>query len=190
MQKLINGALKKHVEASAPVLSMVNRSMLFEGDSMGVIYPDGRHEAGKLTSTESAFSVTSEELPSLKTEDFMGRVAGAGKDMGEQIERGLLETMAAAADESGNTFKSDTGLTPSTLLDALEKLYVDFEDDDRNKPVMPSLVSHPDSVDGLMKADQALTPEERSALDERHKRILDAKYEEHMKDVESRKIID
>ena len=69
--------------------------------------------------------------------------------MAGQMERGMLETMLESTKMSGNVLTTDQTMNPNVLLDALEMLLIDFEDDDREKPVKPTMVLHPEVMKNL-----------------------------------------
>jgi hypothetical protein len=190
MQKVVNEVLRKQVKQNAPMLSLVNKKTLCEGDSLGVLYPDGRHTVNEMQYIESKFSVPQKDVPTLKAEEFLGKVTEAAVDMAGQMERGLFKKIDESMKEGGNTIPGNPELGPDSILTALEMITIDFEDDDREKPVRPSLVAAPAAVQKLMEQDAKATPEEKEEYKRREKEIFDKKYEEHLKDLASRKIID
>ena len=190
IKKLIDSVLKEEVRKRAPMSHLVNRHTLHEGDKIGVVYSDGRHEVNELQYVQSEFSVATKDIPTMKPGDFLDKVSAAAEDMAGQMERGLFEKMNDVAQESGNTIPGNPELSPESILVALERLSIDFEDDDRLKAVKPSIVTAPAAYERLKVLDAKLTPEEREDLKRREEAIMDRKYEEHLRDLESRKIID
>lgn len=69
-------------------------------------------------------------------------------------------------------------------------MYINFENDDRSKPIMPTIFAGSEAVKALLESETKLTPEKRASNNERHEIIMDKKYAEHMLDLESRKLID
>lgn len=190
IKKTVDAVLRQKVKQNAPMLSMVNKKTLHEGDKMGVLHADGKHVVTDLQYAESQFTVSQKEVSTLKPEDLLARVSTAAEDMAGQIERGLFKTMDDSVKESGNTIPGNPELGPDSILTALEMISVDFEDDDRTKPVKPSIVAAPAAVQKLMEKEAKATPEEKEEYRKKEEAIMDRKYEEHMADLKSRKIID
>lgn len=190
IKKAVDAVLRQKVKQNAPMLSMLNKKTLHEGDKMGVLHADGRHVVSDLQYAQSEFTITHKEVPTLKPEDLLSRVSTAAEDMAGQIERGLFKTIDDSIKEGGNTIPGNPELGPDSILTALEMISVDFEDDDRTKPVKPSIVAAPAAVEKLMETEAKATPEEKEEYRKKEEAIMDKKYEEHMADLRSRKIID
>ena len=71
LKKLIDKALQQRIEQSAPLYSRVNKKTLYEGDKLGVLYPDGRHEISGLKVAQSQFTIKKDDIPTLKPSDLM-----------------------------------------------------------------------------------------------------------------------
>lgn len=190
IKKTIDALLRQQVKQKAPMLSMINKRTLYEGDKLGVVHSDGKHVVTDLMYAQSEFSITKEEATTMETDEIIAKVSTAAEDMAGQIERGLFKKMDESITESGNVISGNPELTPDSVLTALEMIAVDFEDDDRAKPVKPSLIAHPDTVEKLMALDAKTTPEEKELRNKKEVAIMDKKYEQYMEDLHSRKIVD
>ncbi len=58
------------------------------------------------------------------------------------------------------------------------------------KPILPSIVVHPIVAEKLMEEEATVTAEEKALFDTRQQQILDKKFQDHMTDLESRKLVD
>ena len=190
MKKAIDSVLRTKVKQSAPMLSMVGGKTLHEGDSMGVIHEDGRHVISQFQHAESQFSVSREEMLTMKPDDLITRVSTAAEDMASQMERHLFQTIEESVKESGNTIPGNPELSPEAILTALEMIVVDFEDDDRLKPVMPTIVTGPGAFEKLKEQEEKATEEQKQEYKMKQEAIMDKKYQQHLADLASRKIVD
>ena len=185
IKKAVDAVLREKVRRNAPMLAMVNKKTLHEGDKMGVLHPDGRHVLTDLKFAQSEFFVDKKDIPTMKAGDLLEKVSAVAEDMAGQIERGLFQTIDELIKESGNTISGNPELGPDSILTALEMVSVDFEDDDRAKPIKPSIVAAPDAVKKLIELEAKTTLEEKEAYRKKEEAIMDKKYKEHIKDLES-----
>lgn len=190
IKKVLDTLLKQKVKQSAPVYSMVNKVTLHEGDKLGVFHADGNHKITEMRYIESQFTILDKEIPTLDSDKIVEKVSKAAEDMAGQLERGLFKTLDETMKETGNIIPGNPELGPESILTALEMVSIDFEDDDRNKPVKPSIIAAPAAAKKLIELEAKTTPEEKKEYQRREDEILDRKYKEYMSDLESRTIID
>ncbi|HYD93347.1 MAG TPA: hypothetical protein VEB18_02740 [Candidatus Paceibacterota bacterium] len=190
IKKLLDQVLRQKVKQKAPTMSLGSRKTIFEGTVLSVIQADGTREESEMRAAESTFVISREQIPNTSMTDMIEKIDAAAHDMAGQIERDLFETLKAAIQKSGNTIPGNPPLSPDAILTMLEKMAVDFEDDDRSKPVRPTIIASPEAFEAFQKINAETTPEERAVYDERERVIMDKKYAEYMTDVESRKLID
>lgn len=190
IMKLYNIALRTQVKQSSPILNMVNKKFLFEGDRMGTLASDGSHEISHLKLVESKMVITKEEAPNINQEEVINKLSTMAQDMAGQMERDLLQAMTDAASKNGNTVTGNPELSPEAILIAMEMTHIDFENDDRNKPIKPAIIASPEAVEKLKQTHASSTPEELERFEKRQNEILDKKFQEHVDDLNSRKIVD
>ncbi|MBU4339069.1 hypothetical protein KKD57_05985 [Patescibacteria group bacterium] len=190
IKKTIDLVLQQKVRQNAPLFNMINKKMLHEGNKMGALHANGRHIVNDLQHVQSGFTVAKQDIQKMNANDLIDKVSTVAEDMAGQIERGLFKSIDESIKESGNVIPGNPELSPESILSALEKVSIDFDDDDRSKPVRPSLFAAQAAVKKLMESDAKTTPEEKEIYKKKEKAILDKKYEDHLKDLESRKIVD
>lgn len=190
IKKLYDTILRQKVKQNAPTWSMGSRKTLFEGDKLSVYRPDGTKDMGAMRSAQSEFVIPRKDIPTTTASDMIEKISTAAVDMAGQIERGFFETLDNAVEKSGNWIPGNPALTPEGILKGLEAIWVDFEDDDRSKPIRPTIIAGPEAVEKLKEAEAKTTEEEKRSYQEREKIIMDKKYEEYMTDLRSRKIVD
>lgn len=190
LHKLLTHFMKDKVDENTPLATSVTRRILFEGDSLSVIRADGSHHHGAMTKAESTLAISEEELGSLTNEDFLDKMSASAGDMARIIEKGLIDTLDAVTREAGNTLNIGGQLTPDALLSTLERLPIAFENDDRSKPEVPFMLTHPEVLKQLKQMHDQMPQEQRDALEARRQRILDLKYKEHLSDLNARMLTD
>ncbi len=182
--------LRAKVKQNAPMLSMVNQRIMHEGDKLGIIDQNGEHKISPIKLVQSEFYISNEEAKDIKMEDVISKVISAGEDMAGKIERDILQTIDKSIKESGNIIPGNPELSAEAILAALEMMPIDFEEDDRSRPIRPSLVAAPAAVEKLMQAEASSTEAEKKEYRKKEEKILDKKYTEYIKDIESRIIMD
>lgn len=187
----VNQLLKQKLKEKGTLQSLANRKNLYEGDQFGLVNEDGSSDVGPLQSTESTVTIEKKDLENNASEHLVGKVDELAENMSANIEQGLAKTMLDSAEKNTGAFVKGKGdFSADGMLDALEALPIEFEDDDRSKPVAPFLATDPDTFRKIKEQEAEITPAEQEVFDIRQNAIYDTKYAEHMKDVESRKITD
>ena len=190
IQKFLAVVMHQQMNQKTPMASSGRNKFVYEGDKMGTVFPNGQVRVRELKSLHSEFSIPQKDIKTLGPRELLEKVMGMAEDMASQMERALLQALDEAIEESGNTISFGPDFNTDFLLAGLERMPVNFEDDDRNKPIKPILFAGPDTIEKLK--DQVLhsTPEEREEYDRKEAEILDKKYEEYLEDLASRKIVD
>ncbi len=181
---------KELTERSAPFSHQVKAMKIWEGTRFGVLDEDGSLRVSEIKLFESNFSIPKHEIASISPTQFAQKMADAAAHMGMQMENEMFRMLEEGIKEKNNIDVADKGITPAVLLATLQKISISFKDDDRSQPNMPSLVTSEAVFKKLKEIDANETVEEKKAYQEKLEKILDKKYEEHMEDVSSRKIVD
>ena len=190
IEKMLNFILRQKVRQFSPMLSMFKKKILHEGNKIGVVYEDGRQVIDDLKYMQSEFSIEKKEATTIKADDLLNKLSAAAEDMAGQIERSMMQAIDESICESGNTISANAELGPDSILEALEAVTIDFEDDDRTKPIMPSLMAAPSTIQRLQEMDAKVTPEKMSEYRKKEEEIINQKYEEYINDLNSRRIIE
>ena len=169
---------------------MGSRKILFEGDKLSVYHTNGKSDVNPLRSVQSEFMIPRKDLPTTTAADMIEKLSTAADDMAGQIERGFFETLHKTVDEHDQWIPGNPTLTPEGILKGLEKIWIDFEDDDRSKPIKPTIVAAPGAFEQLKASEATATEEDKRQYQERERVIMDTKYEEYMADLRSRELID
>jgi hypothetical protein len=143
LDRFMSRLMKEQIKQKAPMMSMARHRRYFEGDKLSTTYPDGKKDVREFQLVETQFSISKKDAERISPSDFIGKLSAAADDMAGQIERGIFDTIHQAVTEAGNVLPGDPPLNRETILQALNKVSIDFEDDDRMKPILPSIVVHP-----------------------------------------------
>lgn len=190
IQKAIAYALAAQIKSNTPAINRASRRILHEGDSIGIIEPDGTHRIEMMKHITSEFTLTQQEAAEMHPNDFLAKIYEVGNDMASQMEASLFTKINEAVATSGNTIDSRQGFNRQALLNALDKISITFIDDDRTKPIMPTVMTSPDTVKRLVEEEERYTEEENNSFLKQRDQILDKKYSEFITDLKSRKLID
>ncbi len=182
-------SIRQEIKTKSPLLAMVPKQSLYEGDKTGVLYEDGTHSVEHLNEASSKMSISSKQMRNMSSEDVLTMFSDMSADVANQIEGDAIQAIAKSMADSGNIVNvSEVG--PDIILKGMENVKIYFHNDDRNKPSEQSLIVHPTVSKRLMEIEKKQTPQEKAEFDRKKEEILDKKFEEHMADVKSRKIID
>jgi hypothetical protein len=190
IKKVIDMALREKVKQGATLASMINKKKMHEGDKMGILHADGKLDVSEMNLIESEFTVPKKDVPTITPEEIMTKIDKVADDMAGQMERNLFQALDKGIKEAGRTMPGNPQLTPETMLDALEMIFITFEDDDRQKSSPPSVITSPEVAAKFRELEAAATQEQKDAWEKRRQEILDRKYKEYMDDLNSRKIVD
>jgi hypothetical protein len=190
LDRFMTNLMREQIKQKAPMMSMVRHRRYFEGDKLSTTYPGGKKDVREFQLVETQFSISKKDAETFTPSDFIGKLAAAADDMAGQIERGIFDTIHQAVTEAGNVLPGNPPLNRESILQALDRVSIDFENDDRLKPVLPSIVVHPILAEKLRAEEAAVTAEEKTLFEARQREILDRKFHDYMTDLESRKLID
>lgn len=182
--------LEKKIEQSAPLLSAIGHITVREGDRLGIIYEDGHHVVNDFQEAGSSFSVARDEVSKVKPETLVANMNNVAKDMAEQMEGHILQTLNETIAQSGNAVYESSTSGFEFVLGALERLPINFKDDDRLKPVPPTFVLHPTQGVKLQQCFANASQEKMREFEGKLAAVLDRKFQEHLADLDSRRLVD
>lgn len=185
-----NAALKAEVQKRVPMIEDSNKRIVHEGNKMGILRENGHYDVTIMESIESSVAIKFEEIPSLTFQQMMQNISVMADEIADQLGKNMLRAVDKAVEETGNTIASPNGLTTEWILEALEKIAVSFINDDRKTPVMLTVYAAPEVVSKHSEHFNALSEDEKLAFNQKYEEILDKKFQEHLIDLSSRKIID
>lgn len=133
--------------------------------------------------------LTREEIAQLSMNDIEQLLIKLAEDFAYKLEKFALQRMGEILDDAGQTFHENKPIDNESIVNSLENIEVDF-DDSRDKPHLPSIVLHPQTLKRLKEQKEKMSDEEIKTLELRHEKILDIKYEEYVSRENNRKLVD
>ena len=136
-------------------LSKARQSQVFEGDKFVTVRPDGTHHQMKFQTIESAITVKKEDLPVRDPAELLEKIDSAANEMGKKQLEMSLGTIADECGKDGGTFfRGDGELTPEKIFSVLDKMWIDFDDDD--EPRMPDVICGPGAAERVGEVNQMI----------------------------------
>lgn len=134
--------LNERVDTHMGPFAGVPRSTYFEGDTHSVKRtPSQTESTSPFEEASSKLLVHGHEVPTLSLRDIYERLDGIAQDVASQMATYFYQTISQAVEEVGNDVKADGPITPDLLLEALERLQIDF--DRFGQPSLPQIHVHP-----------------------------------------------
>lgn len=189
LHKQMDFSLREEVRRRAPVVSMIGHHFLHEGDKSSYETVDRQTKVVDFQKGESKFSVTRDEMSKMTIMDVAKKIQDMAEELAGQMEGRLFQTITEEVEKIGNVVQNNPPLSPDTLLQALEKIEIDFQDDSRDKPVLPTLVTGPELAEKAKNQMDNITLEEKELFDEKMKKILDKKYDNFLAREGKRKLV-
>lgn len=183
-QKILRDEMKKRT----PLINLIGKHVLHEGHGQSV-KSETRERSVQLMEARAEFQISTKEMAEIKIPEIFKKLSGLADQMASQIEGGMFQTIFKDLEEAEQTL-TPRKLDGDAILEALEKIQIDFENDDREKPTNLSLFVHPDLLPKLMEQESRTTAEERAEFEAKRKIILDKKFEEFKKREGERRIVD
>jgi hypothetical protein len=187
LSEKFEGIVKANIEKE-PLLGRIRKQIIHEGDSLAITSLDGYSSQTNYPEFESAFNISYDDIIKKGPEAYFEKALDVSKDMANKLTGNVLKTLDKVIERTGNVVnvKKGEGITPNSILDALEKIEIDF--DENGNPIMPEIHVSPEDFKKLnsLKIDQKTGME----LEKRRKEILDKKKREWTGRESSRKLVD
>ena len=186
IQKKFAEAIKKEIQKD-PLLSQIRIRQVHEGDVLTSSSVDGYSESVEYKLISAKLEIPQEEIIDKGPDAFFSRMDKIAVEMAKQQSQLLFEKIEKATERTRHIVdaKSKT-LSPQLILEALEKIAIDF--DDYGNPIFPSLVLHPDQYEKIK--DEIPKWESDPEVRRKHKELIEKKRKEWIDRENSRKLVD
>jgi len=188
LQRLLNIRLREEVKKRAPFFASLKSHFRHEGNDATYETVDNKKQSPVPQEVEVKRSMTRDEMAKMTLSDIMDRTGEMAEEMAGGMERGLFQTMGDVIKKAGNDIKSRPTFA-DTFLDGLDKIQIDF-DGSRDKPIMPTLVTHPDMATKIKEEEANQTNEQKEAFAKREKKIMDRQFKDYQEREKKRRLID
>ena len=130
LQRLVNSRLRASYYRELGFASEIPRFSVKEGDGWAVQRADGTIDSSNFGEMSTApMVIDTRDLPTLSPQALGEKLDAMAKDMAEQTIRKVIETLK----QSRNVVNAQGApLGPETLLEALDKIEIDFEGGSHN----------------------------------------------------------
>ena len=134
-------------------------------------------------------SLTQEQMATISSSEVEQFLVSMAEDFAHKMQKFFYRRMGEILEEAGQTMTENKPIDNESVLRLLESVDIDF-DDVRDRPHMPTIVLHPDTMQRLIEEKERMSEDEVSALELRQREILDRKYEEYVLRENNRKLVD
>ena len=180
----------QQVRDSSTFLPEVRQNPCLEGDTYSIVRPDGSEVVRTFLQFSSQFELPQAENNSSIAKLIENATLPAARDVAGQIDGSFLRFISGEAQAVGNVITGTLENPGESIIKALQGIQIEFDDDDRSKPMLPTISLHPNTYRPFLEKWVALSESEKLAFEERFEQVMCAKYDEHIKNMESRKLTD
>lgn len=126
-----------------PIISKVNRKMVFEGKKHSIIDSSGDFIEKSYEKVASEFSVTLDEVLERGIYIFVEKSFEASNEIADKTTEGLINEISNVTSKTGNEIDASGMLFTEAYLNGLKNMYVEF--DEKGNPYLPTLFLHPET---------------------------------------------
>lgn len=129
-----------------PFYRDIRKRRQFEGSSSTILRPDEPPEENDYHSSEDAFSIRLDEIPTMTVDDLRSRIDGVAEAMARSIGTGMFASLDKTMEKHGRVANLGPP-SPENILEMIRRIDVSF---DRGQPNFQIVV--PSSLHGLSEA--------------------------------------
>jgi hypothetical protein len=187
MQKLWNRAAFKGVREGGPIAAQIKKRQQQEGREAQYHEISGKQKQMEYKKVAAELRIQPEDAKGMSLEEFLKAPTDAGREIGSQMDRNLIEELSTVTAETGNVI--DAKGEPyqfKHFLQTLEMIQFDF--DSSGRPILPTAYLGANAYEQAQKshAEWGKSPEERKRLEE----ILSVKKEQFREREINRRLAD
>jgi hypothetical protein len=184
LDKFANTYYRGAVYQNAPFIANISRHIQHEGKIIKYQTQNGQDHILTLREISAQTNIKDKDVKTLSLIDVLKKFGEMAKEMAQKMEIPVFKMMEDMAEAGGNVV-SNADFTPDTVLKALEKLDIDFNE--QGKPIMPSMVISPE----LFKSIQGKLPgwEADLSIQKQFNAIIKKKYEDWVRRKNDRKLV-
>lgn len=150
-----------------PFFQEVSRHQIFEGTQLATHRASGEKDASRLKEISAEFALKNEEASTLTLQGLLDKLDAVAQELAKGHGAFVTETMREVTERTGNTVAGKLGL--STILEAIEKMHIEFDEEGDNRLCF---VIHPSMRKAVERADAEFrsSPEQQEQLNEAMRR--------------------
>ena len=170
-----------------PLLSQIRRTIVHEGNTFTVTSYDGYSTKSDYEKFASEFNIDADTVRKKGPDAFYEKIPILSKEIADKMSQHTIDTLEKVTEATGNVVRSKEGITPNSILEALEKIEIGF--DENGNPIMPTIVMSPHDFE-VFKSKEKEWEAQAPALEARRKEIIDKKRKEWVDKESNRKLVD
>ncbi len=155
LEAVLRAFLRQRVRAHQGPFGKVPITRIMEGESLSIVRPGQPTQQMDLREFKTELTFRDEKLVTLRMGEVLQELEKAAIEMATKTGNHFMRTIADFTSTPDRTAEAPgPGVTPKALLAGFEKVQIDF--DDRDQPLMPTLLAHPDIQEQLKEAIELL----------------------------------
>lgn len=185
LRKMVTERLRRGVYRETTLLSRMRKFDSHEGNSFSVHRGDGTVDRSTYRAAEATMTIDKKDLATLSPKALTEKIDQAALEMAEQTSKTISDKLHQVTSDSGQVHDAKgKPLSPDTLLEALEKIDIDFNKD--GEPSGLTVVVGPELAEHIRRK----SPEWEAdpEFKRRHRELMDRK-REAWRDRESRRTL-
>ena len=172
---------------NASFLSQIGRKRVHEGNILRSSSVEGYTESSEYKRISSGFSIKPDEIIEKGVEAFFSQIDKISEELIKQQSQVIFKKMDEVTERTGNIVNAKgKGISPEIILDALEKVTIDF--DEFGNPLFPALILNPKDWEKIK--DKIPKWEEDPNLRKKHLELVEKKRREWRDRESRRKLVD
>jgi hypothetical protein len=136
-----------------------------------------------------AVSLTAEEMATISLSEVEQLLIKMAEDFAHKAQQFAFQRFGEILEEAGQTLTENKPIDNESVLRLMDSVDIDF-DDTRDRPHMPTIVLHPNTLQRLQDEKQRMSEEQVRAFELKQQEILNRKYEEYVLRENNRKLVD
>lgn len=182
--------VRNEIRKRTPLLSQIAVIPQHEGSDASFETVDKEvNEIEYVPTIGEPISLTQEQMATISASEIEQLLVSMAEDFAHKMQKFFYRRMGEILDEAGQTMTENKPIDNESVLKLLESVDIDF-DDVRDRPHMPTMVLHPDTMQRLIEEKERMSEDEVNALELKQREILDRKYEEYVLRENNRKLVD
>jgi hypothetical protein len=154
LKRRTNNRLSQFIRAQvpqvAPLLSDVATYIQHEGRAGGLTREDSSYDETELKGEPFPLALSREEMKTMDGDVLRIRLIELAKQIAEYQTKLMLSRVSEAVDSVGNSVSTGGELRPEHLLEALQKVHIDFDPVTEERKPGFKWVMHPDTAKAVM----------------------------------------
>lgn len=184
MEKILTAYFARQVRKRCPGFEDVARYRMFEGRRDAISREGEVAEETKMFEAGAEMTISADEVARFDMKGMKAKMDEAAEKMAEQMTKHFYAALSEICEKSGQVTKGGGGFTADKVLEALDKIHIDFEPD--GTPHLPSIHIAPSQFEALRAALEKLATDPEYT--KKHEEMMERKFRDWCDREASRKL--